>query len=236
MKRRNFVLLLGGASSGAMSVGTGAFSSVSAEREVSVNVVEDENAYLGLDQIAHTVSGDDGTRVIQVTNQFGGTLDLTITVDQKGSAIDEIEGEEIEIEDDRGSDDGDEEDDSGEKADENDRCEDDDGVLCIGEEAFITVECEGSGRAELTLRFEGTVIETGTTVDKTRTFEVYCGDEEGDDEGDDEEGDDEGDDEEGDEEGDDEEGDEEGDDEEGDDEGDDEEGDDEGDDEEGDDD
>ena len=191
MKRRTLILLLGGASSGAMSVGTGAFSSVEAERGVEVNVVEDDEAYLGLDKIAHTVSGDDRTRVIQVTNQFGGALDLTITVDQKGSAIDEIEGEEIKVEDDRN-----EEDDSGEEADENDRCEDDDGLLCIGAEAFITVECERSGRAEFTLRFEGTVIETGTTVDKTRTFEIYCDDEEAkaseeeDEEGEDEEGED----------------------------------------------
>ena len=44
MKRRELILLLGGASSGAMSVGTGAFSSVEAERDMAVRVVDDENA------------------------------------------------------------------------------------------------------------------------------------------------------------------------------------------------
>ena len=173
MKRRSLILLLGGASSGAMSIGTGAFSSVEAERGVEVNVVEDENAYLGLEQIRQTVSGDDGTRVIQVTNQFGGALDISITVDQRDGTIDEIEGKGIEIEDDRGSDDEDEED-GEEETDENDRCEDDDRVLCIGEEAFITVECEGNGRVEFTLTFDGTVSKTGTTVDRTRTFRLDC--------------------------------------------------------------
>jgi len=45
MKRRELILLLGGASSGAMSVGTGAFSSVEAERDVEEDVVDDENAF-----------------------------------------------------------------------------------------------------------------------------------------------------------------------------------------------
>ena len=128
MKRRQLVLLLGGGSAAATSVGTGAFSSVEAEREVSVNVVEDENAYLGLDQIRQTVSGDDEARVIQVTNQFGGALDLTITIDRRDDAIDEIEGGEIEVEDDRGSGDRDEEDDD-EEIDEDEGRGDEEGGL-----------------------------------------------------------------------------------------------------------
>jgi len=47
MKRRNLILLLGGASSGAMSAGTGAFSSMEAERGVSVDVVGNREAFIG---------------------------------------------------------------------------------------------------------------------------------------------------------------------------------------------
>lgn len=47
MKRRTLILLLGGASSGAMSVGTGAFSSMEAERGVEVNVAGNTEAFIG---------------------------------------------------------------------------------------------------------------------------------------------------------------------------------------------
>jgi len=44
-----------------MSIGTGAFSSVvEAKRGVAVNVVEDENAYLGLQQNRTVVPVDKG--------------------------------------------------------------------------------------------------------------------------------------------------------------------------------
>lgn len=47
MKRRNLILLLGGASAGAVTFGSGAFSSVEADRNVTVAVVPDEEALLG---------------------------------------------------------------------------------------------------------------------------------------------------------------------------------------------
>lgn len=49
MKRRKFVIGLGALASGtAAAMGTGAFSSVSADRSVSVTLSSDANAYLGL--------------------------------------------------------------------------------------------------------------------------------------------------------------------------------------------
>lgn len=92
MKRRELILLLGGASSGAMSVGTGAFSSVEAERNVEVDVVEDENAYLGLTRkdAAGSVplAGNSGTDVVRIQNQFASPLDLSVVIKDKDEAID----------------------------------------------------------------------------------------------------------------------------------------------------
>ena len=168
MKRRNFILLLGGASSGAMSVGTGAFSSVEAERSVEVNVVEDEEAYLGLEE-------GSGEGFVRIKNQFAGDLGLTVTAALPSSEgeveIEAEENDEIEIEVE--SDGGDEKD------------GDDDSVsvdIPTGESANVTAECDEDGSLDLKLTFRGEVGETGTTVDKTRTFTVEC--EEDDDEAD----------------------------------------------------
>ncbi|ELY76190.1 hypothetical protein [Natrinema pallidum] len=50
MQRRKFVIGMGALASGTAAViGTGAFSSVEADRQVDVQVTEDANAYLGLD-------------------------------------------------------------------------------------------------------------------------------------------------------------------------------------------
>ena len=75
MKRRQLILLLGGSSAAAASTGTGAFSSVSADREVSVNVVEDHEAYLGLKQ-TDVVPPGEWRNALRVTNQFPSKLDL----------------------------------------------------------------------------------------------------------------------------------------------------------------
>ena len=50
MKRRNFIVGLGALSAGgAAALGTGAFSSVEAERDVSVELADDADAYLALE-------------------------------------------------------------------------------------------------------------------------------------------------------------------------------------------
>ena len=79
MKRRNLILLLGGASSGAMTIGTGAFSSAQVERGVSVNVVEDDRALVGYtspsDLTVPDDADDDGTlTLVTVQNQFAQNI------------------------------------------------------------------------------------------------------------------------------------------------------------------
>ncbi|MBB6646628.1 hypothetical protein [Halobellus ruber] len=80
MKRRHFILLLGGGSSGALSVGTGAFSSASAERDVAVNVVDDEKAYVGYEEADKTIPADlrnDGTvHLVTITNRFSRPISI----------------------------------------------------------------------------------------------------------------------------------------------------------------
>jgi len=161
MKRRTLILLLGGASSGAMSVGTGAFSSVEAERGVEVNVVDDDEAYLGL-----TTDPENGT-FLQIKNQFAGNLSLSVGVEVEEPS-DEFEAEiseeggkiQVKIES-KG------ENESGAKSEEN-------VSIPLGQETYVTTDCVGAGTIDLEFTFSGTVDDSGTTVDKTRTFTVDC--------------------------------------------------------------
>jgi parallel beta-helix repeat protein len=65
MKRRNLLIALGGAAGASGLIGTGAFTSVTADRDVTVNVADDTNGYLGFSasQSANgefaSVSGDE---------------------------------------------------------------------------------------------------------------------------------------------------------------------------------
>ncbi|MFD1598997.1 hypothetical protein [Halobellus rarus] len=159
MKRRHFILLLGGASSGALGVGTGAFSSVDAERGVEVNVVEDENAYLGLRNLKKTEAGDDEvvpektrTKVARITNQFAQPLELTVTEVSRDEVVQDIEIEDpLEISEDSAN------------------------TLGVGEDALVFVKCETdeTKQTEFTLSFDGD--SGGATVSKQRTFEFTCG-------------------------------------------------------------
>ncbi|MFC5135705.1 MULTISPECIES: hypothetical protein [Haloferacaceae] len=80
MKRRNLILLLGGASSGAMSVGTGAFSSAEAERGVSVSVEDDKDAFIRYEKPNDGTETEYGEEVtlVRVRNQFGGDQELAL--------------------------------------------------------------------------------------------------------------------------------------------------------------
>ncbi|SMO85002.1 hypothetical protein [Halorubrum cibi] len=160
MKRRQLILLLGGASSGAMTIGSGAFSSVNAERGVDVNVVEDENAYLGLKQVNEVVPADgDYERadededygpngVVRVQNQFSDPLDLTVNVVKTGGVVDGV---------------------TIDNAIEN---KDDDEGLGVGEKAFISVECGDTGTGSVKLSFYGEA--GGAAVETTQQFEFSC--------------------------------------------------------------
>ena len=78
MKRRNLILLLRGASSGAMTVGTGAFSSAQVERGVEVNVVDDEDAFVGYETPRDGSTVSDGERItlVEVRNRFGANQEI----------------------------------------------------------------------------------------------------------------------------------------------------------------
>ena len=66
--RRRFLATLGAAATGtSAAVGTGAFTSVSADRSVNVQVADDSNAFLGL------VPGDTG-----LVTESGGTLQINL--------------------------------------------------------------------------------------------------------------------------------------------------------------
>ena len=78
MKRRAFMGL--GATSIGVGVlyGTGAFSSVSAGRGISVNAADGTNALVGLDIAGSVASNNDGERLVTVTNNFDSPLDVTV--------------------------------------------------------------------------------------------------------------------------------------------------------------
>jgi hypothetical protein len=68
MNRRKFIAALGAATAGtSAAAGTGAFTSVSADRSVNVTVADDSNAFLGL------VPGDTG-----LVTESGGTLQINL--------------------------------------------------------------------------------------------------------------------------------------------------------------
>ncbi|WP_176451457.1 hypothetical protein [Halorubrum sp. Eb13] len=90
MKRRNLILLLGGASSGAMSVGTGAFSSMEAERGVEVSVEDDEDAFVRYRSSKKTVSSNTTINLVEIRNQFGD--DTEIEIEEAEVKVTEIEG------------------------------------------------------------------------------------------------------------------------------------------------
>ena len=79
MKRRNFLVGVGGTAVGASAlVGSGAFSRVESDRKVDIAVAKDPNAYLGLDRCPGSDNSDnytgldDGHGYIDIgENEFG---------------------------------------------------------------------------------------------------------------------------------------------------------------------
>jgi hypothetical protein len=149
MKRRHAILLLGGASSGAMSIGTGAFSSVEADRGVEVSVVDDDEAYLGLDVENRIATVGRPAEVVEITNSFADTLSLDVSVEDTNEVVDEIAvsdespGNEFFL------------------------------TLNPGESVPVAITCGQTGEAKFTLDFSGET--DGATVEKTRTFEnIEC--------------------------------------------------------------
>ncbi|QSG16013.1 DUF1102 domain-containing protein [Halapricum desulfuricans] len=74
MKRRNVLAALGTLSAGgALTMGSGAFTSVSAERNVSISVASDANAFLRLAPCSESQNGD------YVTGADSGTMTLNLS-------------------------------------------------------------------------------------------------------------------------------------------------------------
>ncbi|MFO8115395.1 MAG: hypothetical protein R6U01_08560 [Halorubrum sp.] len=161
MKRRTLILLLGGASSGAMSVGTGAFSSMEAERGVEVNVVSDDQAFVGYDNPSNgknavSVSDGESIELVVVKNRFSG--DAQISIVDVDVTVNPEEGDSSRIENVAFSED----------------------EFGAGEEESITgtVACDddgGSAEVEVTVRLAGDGVSAELFGDtETRRFEIEC--------------------------------------------------------------
>jgi len=95
MKRRQFVLLLGAGGAAASSVGSGAFSSVEAERGVEVSVENDADAYIDYNSKSLTLPDDsnsDGTvDLVTIKNQFARDVTtVSLNFDRGGEHFDSI--------------------------------------------------------------------------------------------------------------------------------------------------
>ncbi|WP_160165584.1 hypothetical protein [Natronobacterium lacisalsi] len=78
MQRRKFVIGMGALASGAAAaVGTGAFSSVEADRTVSLNVASDENAYFGMEPTPDATFAQTSGGVVELN--FDNTSDASGT-------------------------------------------------------------------------------------------------------------------------------------------------------------
>ena len=93
MKRRNFILLLGGTalSAAALGTGTSAFNSATPNREVEINVVSDDDALVRFDIDIVDSTDESATTEVTVTNPLG---DQTTVESVVGEAPDnaDIEG------------------------------------------------------------------------------------------------------------------------------------------------
>ena len=161
MKRRHLILTLGGASAGAMTIGSGAFSSAQAERGVSVSVVDDDHALVGYDSPSDEADGKavtDGERVdlVTVENRFADGAELSIedvTLDVTPDDGEYPKVTEVTY---------------------------DDGTFRSGDSETIegTIECAGGGEratVELTVRVAGEGVSAELFGDtETRRFEIVC--------------------------------------------------------------
>lgn len=71
MERRNFVLGLGALAAGGGAIGTGAFSSVQAQRDIGIDVAGDSSAYLAIE------SGDENGDYLTGAGTSAAALDFT---------------------------------------------------------------------------------------------------------------------------------------------------------------
>lgn len=97
MRRRTVLLAIAVvAATTASTAGTAGFSSVTADRGVTVSVADDDAAFLGIDREATNVSDGRTDLVVGLTNRLPGVDDLLVTVsvvgDDGGDADDADDG------------------------------------------------------------------------------------------------------------------------------------------------
>ena len=111
MKRRKFILLLGSTSAGALTVVSGAFSSTAAERGVNVDVVPDEDAYVGYeiqgdgdsDPPEIVVTAGESEELVRITNHFPEDTEIEIVPEDTEIETVEASAPELSIEHDKDS-------------------------------------------------------------------------------------------------------------------------------------
>ena len=74
--RKALSLALAGIAVMSLAFGTGAFTSVSAERGVSVSVVDDDRAYVGYNSNDVMVTDHEDTDLVTVTNRFASDIEI----------------------------------------------------------------------------------------------------------------------------------------------------------------
>lgn len=156
--RKLFVGLCVLVASAGMGIGSGGFSSVGADRAVTVDVVGDESAYMSLDYSNETVEPTDGTKEVEfvtVANHFAEVVDFRIdfTIETTGGLTVESSSNPI-IQENVG----------------------------IGDniDGTVTLECDPSGSPSSTAIIDFDVMADGdgvsaeTTAKRTVEYEVDC--------------------------------------------------------------
>ncbi|MEF8780376.1 MAG: hypothetical protein V5A46_06835 [Haloferacaceae archaeon] len=128
-----------------LTFGTAGFSAVSADRGVDVSVVDDSEAYVGIETVGDEAYGDDRVKLLTVTNQFASDMEpLQVSVVDGSDAIEENS---VKLED---------------------------GSVGVGEDTNVTAECTMQ-REEGSVDLEITGEAGGASFDITRTIDVDCG-------------------------------------------------------------
>ncbi|WP_136690113.1 hypothetical protein [Halorhabdus amylolytica] len=155
--RRRLFVLLAVAVAAVATVGSGGFSTTTADRSVTVDVVGDANAYMALEYDGTEVNDGDEPTFLTVTNQFTQPVDVTVEYSVTGNV----------------------------EADPNDGTlgDDEDTDLAIGEsvdfsEFTLTCATNETGTRTATVTFdvtaEGTDVFAETTDSRQVTYSVDC--------------------------------------------------------------
>ncbi|TKX83792.1 hypothetical protein EXE43_22385 [Halorubrum sp. SS5] len=129
-----------------------------------MNVVEDENAYLGLNE------DPENGKFLKIKNQFAGKL--TLRVNAKIVEPDTGYESEVEVDYESGEVDIEIEPETGDETES--ETGDNTVTIGLGKRTYVTTSCEVDRELQLELSFFGTVENSETTVHKNRRFTVDC--------------------------------------------------------------